>query len=71
MTPFDVKNYFKTGYNFRKLTGMSDNTMHNWIKWGYIPFVSQKHIEKITDGELIATWDEKELDARYPKDHEK
>lgn len=68
MTPREVKKYFKSGYNFRDKTGMSDNSMHNWIKSGYVPFVSQKHIEKITNGALVAVWDEKELEARYPKD---
>lgn len=68
MKPSDVKQYFKTGYNFRKKTGMSDNTMHNWMKSGYIPFVSQKFIERITNNELTAVWDDKELDAKHPKD---
>lgn len=67
MTPQDVRVYFKTGYNFRKITGMSDNTMHNWIKWGYVPYVSQKKIEKVTEGELIAEWNDKELQARETK----
>jgi len=60
MTPKDVKKYYKTGYNFRKKTGMSDNTLHNWIKCGYVPFKSQKKIEDLTGGELTAVWDEKE-----------
>jgi hypothetical protein len=56
MTPKEVKKYFKTGYNFHKITKMSDNSMHNWIKWGYVPFVSQKKLEKITEGKLVAEW---------------
>lgn len=71
MTPSEVKKYFKSGYNFRKLTGMSDNTMHNWIKLGYVPFVSQKHIEKITNGALVATWNDKELEAKFPREYPK
>ena len=67
MTPEEVRMHFKTGYNFRKKTGMSDNTMHNWINAGYIPFASQKKIEKITEGILIAEWHEQELIAREPK----
>lgn len=63
MKPQEVKEYFKTGYNFRKTTGMADNTLHNWVKAGYIPFVSQKKIEKITEGALVAEWDDKELEA--------
>ena len=64
MTPKDVRKFFKTGYNFRKLTGMSDNTMHNWLAAGYVPFVSQKKIEKVTNGLLVAVWDDKELESR-------
>ncbi len=68
MKPEDVKRHFNTGYNFRKKTGMSDNTLHNWVKWGYVPYCSQKWVEKVTNNELVAEWDEKELEARYPKD---
>lgn len=60
MTPKDVKMHFRTGYQFKKETGMSPNTLTNWIKCGYVPFKSQKKIEQITDGTLIAIWDEKE-----------
>lgn len=60
MTPNEVKDYFKTGYNFRKITGMSDNTIGNWLKWGYVPFKSQRKIQKLTDGVLIAVCDERE-----------
>lgn len=60
MKPSDVKQYYKSGYNFRKQTKMSDNTLHNWVKWGYVPFVAQKKIEELTQGELTAVWDEKE-----------
>jgi len=60
MKPSDVKQYYKSGYNFRKQTKMSDNTLHNWVKWGYVPFTAQKKIEELTQGELTAVWDEKE-----------
>ena len=69
MTPQDVREHFKTGYNFRKLTGMSDNTMHNWINAGYIPYISQKKIEKVTDGSLVAVWDDQELQAWNQKNN--
>ncbi len=68
MTPKQVKKYFKTSYNFRKITGMSDNTMHNWLKAGYVPFVAQKKIELITESVLIAEWDCQELKGWKPKD---
>lgn len=60
MTPNDVKKYFVTGYRLTKLTGMSDNNLSNWEKMGYVPFKSQKKIEELTKGELVAVWDEKE-----------
>ena len=60
MTPDEVKEHFKTGYNFRKSTGMSDNTLANLLKWGYVPFKSQRKIQKLTDGILIAVLDERE-----------
>lgn len=64
MKPKDVKEYFKTGYNFSKMNSMSHNTLTNWIKAGYVPYVSQKKIEALTNGELAAEWDEKELARR-------
>jgi hypothetical protein len=60
MKPKDVKKFYKTGYRFRKQTGMSDNTLKNWIDCGYVPFKSQKKIEAITNGILVAEWDDNE-----------
>lgn len=60
MTPKQVRTYFKTGYNLRQKTGMSDNNLNNWDKLGYVPFKSQKKIEELTKGELQAVWDNKE-----------
>lgn len=60
MKPSDVKKYYRTGYNFRKETGMSDSTLYNWLRWGQIPFDSQKKIEELTDNKLIAVWKDKD-----------
>jgi len=60
MTPEEVKEHFKTGYKFRKETGMSPNTLTNWVKCGYVPFKSQKKLEQLTSGLLKAVWDDKE-----------
>lgn len=62
MKPQDVKKYFGSGYGFRKETGMSAATLGNWLEWGYVPFVSQKKIEKITNKELKAVWYDEELE---------
>lgn len=61
MTPQDLQDYFKTGYNFSKLTKMAESSYHNWFKWGYIPYLSQKKIEMLTNKALKAKWDENEL----------
>lgn len=60
MTPNEVKMYYKTGYNFNMKTGMSENNLKNWLTCGYIPYKSQRKLEQITAGELIAVWDDKE-----------
>lgn len=63
MSPADVKEYFKTAYNFNKITSMSNNSLHNWIKWGFVPFLSQKKLERLTEGQLVAEWDDREMRA--------
>lgn len=65
MKPKEVKKYFKTQYNFRKVTGMSAATLGNWLKWGYVPEASQLKLERITNGDLKAEW--KEHDSRGTK----
>ncbi len=56
MTPEDVKKYYVTAYNFSKHTKMSANSLHNWIKWGYVPEGSQYKIERLTKGVLKTDW---------------
>lgn len=60
MTPKEVRKYFVTGYKLNQKTGMSDNNLNNWDKLGYIPFKTQKKIEELTNGDLVAVWDDKE-----------
>lgn len=60
MTPKEVREYFGTGYKLNQKTGMSDNNLNNWDKLGYVPFKTQKKIEQLTNGELVAVWDDKE-----------
>lgn len=64
MTPEQVRVYYDNGYNFKKVTGMSRNSLHNWFKCGFVPFLSQKKLEKLTNGSLIAEWDDKELNFK-------
>lgn len=56
MTPKCIKKYFKSCYGFGKATGMSPSSYMNWQENGFIPFLSQKKIEKITGGKLKAKW---------------
>lgn len=64
MKPDDVREYFISPYKFAKATKMSENTLRNWTKQGYVPFAAQKKLELLTNGELIAEWDEKELEKK-------
>jgi hypothetical protein len=52
--PNDVKEFYGTGYNFHKETGLSHVSLTNWIKWGFVPENSQYKLERITDGALKA-----------------
>lgn len=58
MKPIEVKNHYKTAYKFYKATGMSPANIGNWMKWGYIPILSQYKIEENTHGKLKASWDD-------------
>lgn len=55
MTPKEVKKYYRTTYNFSKLTGMSPASLLNWTNRGFVPELSQYKLEKLTKGELKAT----------------
>ena len=57
MSPKEVKNQYRSFYNFHKETRMSHSSLYNWEKWGYIPIASQMKIEKITEGKLKAEWE--------------
>ena len=56
MTPQDVKNYYGTSYNFKKITGISHVSFLNWLKLGRIPENSQYKLERLTKGELKTEW---------------
>ncbi len=64
MSPQEVWDFFGNGYRFKKATGMSDRSLVNWLKWGYIPEGSQHKIQRLTEGKLKTDWsviDEKNL----------
>jgi hypothetical protein len=54
MTLDEVKKHFNTGYQLKKITGMSYNNIYNWEKLGYVPILSQMKIECRTKGALRA-----------------
>jgi hypothetical protein len=56
MTAEDVIKYYRTQYNFNKVTKMAAATLRNWIKWGYVPEASQYKLERLTNGELKTEW---------------
>ncbi len=56
MTIEELTQKYKTSYMFHKQTKMSANSYLNWIKWGFIPIVSQYKIEEFTNGELKANF---------------
>lgn len=56
MKPDDVKQFYGTQYNFRKITGMSANTLGNWLKWWYVPEDAQYKLERLTNGQLKTEW---------------
>lgn len=62
MTPQDVKEYYGNGYNFHDVTGMARSSYNNWGRCKFIPFLSQKKIERLTKGKLKAVWDDVEIE---------
>jgi len=54
MTIDDVTKMFKNGNRFEIETGMSHVSYHNWLRYGYIPILSQLKLEKVTNGALKA-----------------
>lgn len=60
MKPKDVKDYYKSQYNFEKITGMSHSTLGNWLKWGFVPEDAQYKIERLTKGQLKTEWTKSE-----------
>lgn len=69
MTLDDLKEYFKSKLQFEKQTGLKRQNWHAWLKRGYIPLVSQKRIEELTQGNLKANFDHiklKEIRKKTP-----
>jgi len=54
----EVKKYYGTSYNFEKETDMSHTNFVTWAIRGYIPYASQRRIERFTNGKLKASQDD-------------
>lgn len=52
MKPEDVYKFYGSTYQFKKSTGMSSNTLMNWLKWGNVPEEAQYKLERLTKGLL-------------------
>ncbi len=58
MTLDELKKKFQNGNRFEIETGMSHVNWANWFRRGYVPIESQRKLERITKGKLIASLDD-------------
>jgi hypothetical protein len=58
MTLDDVLKYYGTGYKMSKMTNLSASNIIHWKKLGYIPIVTQMRIEKLSQGDLKANFND-------------
>lgn len=58
MTIDEIYKLYKTSYAFEIATGLSHTNLVNWRKAGYIPLASQRKLEKLTEGKLVARWED-------------
>ena len=54
MTVDEILGVYGTTYKFAKQTGLSYANVKNWQRLGYIPMSTQKKIQLITEGRLLA-----------------
>ena len=59
----DLKDFFGTFYKAAKQLNISQQSIINWKKRGYIPIVSQMKIEAGTEGQLKARLEDCKDDA--------
>jgi hypothetical protein len=52
MKPEDVKDYYRSQYNFHNVTGMSGSTLGNWLRWGHVPRDAQYKLHTLSKGVL-------------------
>jgi hypothetical protein len=54
MTLEEAKQYFKTYYKMAKTLNITPQAIQFWRKQGYIPYLHQLNLERLTEGELLA-----------------
>ena len=54
MTLEEAKQYFKTYYKMAKTLNITPQAILFWRKQGYIPYLHQLNLERLTEGELLA-----------------
>jgi hypothetical protein len=58
MTAQEIYNYFGNSMKFQDATGMRHGNIYNWKQSSYVPMLSQMKIERLTNGELTAKWED-------------
>lgn len=61
----EAKKYFKTYYRMAKVLQVTPQAIQHWRKAGYIPFMHQLNLERLTEGELMA--DEENTNSKFYK----
>jgi predicted site-specific integrase-resolvase len=61
----EAKKYFKTYYRMAKVLQVTPQAIQHWIKAGYIPYLHQLNLERLTEGELMA--DEENVNSKFYK----
>lgn len=56
MKPRNVYEFYGSTYRFHKETGMSHNTLVNWLREGFVPEEAQYKLERLTNGKLKTEW---------------
>ena len=61
----EAKKYFKTYYKMAKVLQVTPQAIQHWRKQGYIPYLHQLNLERLTEGELMA--DEENTNSKFYK----
>lgn len=65
MTLEEAKKHFKTYYKIAQTLKITPQAIQFWRKQGYIPYLHQLNLERLTEGELLA--DEENVHSKFYK----